>query len=101
MILPIQVWLHYIHYLRTTGGVDGFYGIDVVGAGGTQMQSFSSGLIPKRIIGFSSEAIAELSSVMYINIPNHKMQNNQRFVYTADGTGVIPGLTSSLLTMLL
>ena len=81
--------------LEATGGVDGFYPIDVVGAGGTQMQSFSSGLIPKRIIGFSSEAIAELSSVMYINIPNHKMQNNQRFVYTDDGTGVIPGLTNS------
>ena len=80
--------------LESTGGVDGFYGIDVVGAGGTQMQSFSSGLIPKRVIGFSSEAIAELSSVMYINIPNHKMQNNQRFVYTNDGTGSIPGLTN-------
>ena len=79
--------------LESTGGVDGFYGIDVVGAGGTQMQSFSSGLIPKRTIGFSSEAIGELSGVMYINIPNHKMQNNQTFVYTNDGTGVIPALT--------
>ena len=81
--------------LETTGGVDGYYSIDAVGAGGTQMQSFSEGLIPKRTIGFSSEAVVELSAVPYINIPNHKMQNNQRFVYTSDGPGVISGLTSS------
>ena len=80
--------------LEITGGVDGYYSIDAVGAGGTQMQSFAQALIPKRTIGFTSTAIQELSSVVYINVPNHKMQNNQKFVYTGDGPGVISGLTS-------
>ena len=75
-----------------TGGVDGYYDVDITD--NTTLTSFSNARIPNRTISIANTEVTEINSVVYINKPNHKLNNEQKFVYTESG-GTIPGLTSS------
>ena len=74
-----------------TGGLDGYFTIDAKDA--TSLTHFSSSEIPKRTLDLTDANIVDIGGIVYINKGNFKMQNQQKFEYTAS-SGTIPGLTS-------
>ena len=74
-----------------TGGLDGYFTIDAKDA--TSLTHFSSSEIPKREVDLVSSDIVDIDGVIFINKPDFKMKNTQKFVYNAT-SGSIPGLTS-------
>ena len=74
-----------------TGGLDGYFTIDA--KNDTSMTHFSSSEIPKRTIDIAATDIVDISGTVYVNKPDFKMKNGQKFVYTASSGG-IPELVS-------
>ena len=72
-----------------TGGLDGYFTIDA--KTDTSVTHFSTSEIPKRIIDIASSDIVDISGIVYINKPDFKMRNGQKFVYTTS-SGQIPEL---------
>jgi len=74
-----------------TGMLDGYYSVDTVTE--TSIGNFSKFQIPKRGLGIGHTQVVTIDGTVYINKPNYKMKNTQKFVYTESGGG-IPGLTN-------
>jgi plastocyanin len=75
-----------------TGGVDGYYSIDV--ESDKTLKTFSNATIPNRTLEFTQTGISSYASGdVYINISNNKLRTGQKLVYD-EVSGSISGLTS-------